>query len=73
MKAADALGFTPNTEAGVGRIESEPASAASTGSNPNLLAVGSRAPAFGLRTPQAKRVSLASFRGKATLVEFFAT
>ena len=73
VKAADAVGFHPTTEPGVGEIESQPASAAQPPSNPNLLAVGSKAPAFSLKTPPGQRVSLADFRGKAVLLEFFAT
>jgi len=73
VKAADAIGFSPNTEAGVGTIESKPASAANPPSNPNLLPVGSTAPAFTLKTPTGQSVSLSDYRGKATLLEFFAT
>ena len=42
-------------------------------SNPNLLPVGSKAPAFTLKTPTGQTVSLSDYRGKATLLEFFAT
>ena len=73
VKAAAAIGFTPRTEAGVGQIESQPASAAQAPSNPNLLPVGTTAPDFTLETPAGQTVSLASYRGKATLLEFFAT
>ncbi len=73
VKAAEAVGFHPTTEPGVGRVESQPASAAQPPSNPNLLAVGSKAPAFTLKTAQGQPVSLADFRGKAALLEFFAT
>jgi peroxiredoxin len=73
VKAANAIGFSPNTEAGVGTIESKPASAANAPSNPNLLAVGTTAPGFTLKTPAGQSVSLSSYRGKATLLEFFAT
>jgi len=73
VKAANAIGFSPRTEAGVGQIESQPASAAQAPSNPNLLPVGSTAPGFTLTTPAGQSVSLSSFRGKATLLEFFAT
>ena len=54
-------------------MEGQPASAAAPPSNPNLLAVGSVAPAFTLKTPQGQSVSLAHYRGKAVLLEFFAT
>ena len=73
VKAADAVGFSPNTEAGVGEIESQPASAANPPSSPNLLPVGSTAPDFTLKTPTGQSVSLSDYRGKATLLEFFAT
>jgi peroxiredoxin len=73
IQAAAAVGFHPNVEAGVGEIESKPASAAKTPENPNLLAVGTIAPSFTLKTPQGQKVSLSDFRNKATLVEFFAT
>ncbi len=73
VKAANQVGFHPTTEPGVGEIESKPASAAPPPSNPNLLAVGSTAPAFTLKTPQGQTVSLSQYRGKAVLLEFFAT
>ncbi len=38
-----------------------------------LLVVGVRAPAFTLKTPQGRTVSLPRLRGKAVLLEFFAT
>src|SRR5712691_4293834 len=73
VQAADKVGFHPNVEPGVGRLESEPASAARPASNPGLLAVGSKAPGFALRTAEGKSVRLADYRGKAVLLEFFAT
>jgi peroxiredoxin len=73
VQAADQVGFHPTTEAGVGEIESKPASAAQPPENPDLLAVGSTAPGFTLETPQGQKVSLAQYRGKAVLLEFFAT
>jgi peroxiredoxin len=73
VKAADAVGFSPRTEAGVGTIEDKPASAANAPSNPSLLPVGSKAPDFTLKTPTGETVSLSDYRGKATLLEFFAT
>lgn len=73
VAAANAVGFHPNVEAGVGKIESQPASAAGAPTNPNLLAVGTKAPGFTLKTPQGQSVSLSDFRGKAVLLEFFAT
>jgi peroxiredoxin len=73
VQAADQVGFHPTTEPGVGQVEGRPASAALPPTNPNLLAVGSTAPSFTLRTPQGKKVSLSSYRGKTLLLEFFAT
>ena len=73
VSAANQVGFHPTTEPGVGTLENEPASAAQPPSNPDLLAVGSVAPSFTLSTPEGKHVSLASYRGKAVLLEFFAT
>ena len=63
----------PTTEPGVGQLEDQPASAAHPPSNPNLLRVGSKAPAFTLKTPEGKSVRLTSLRGRTVLLEFFAT
>ncbi len=73
VKAAAAIGFSPRTEAGVGQVESKPAFDANAPSNPNLLPVGTTAPAFTLKTPTGQSVSLSDSLGKATLLEFFAT
>jgi peroxiredoxin len=73
VKAADKIGFKPTTEPGVGVMEGKPASAAAPPANPNLLAVGAAAPAFSLKTPLGVTHSLAAQKGKAVLVEFFAT
>lgn len=73
VAAANKVGFKPNTEPGVGLIESQPAAAAEPATNQSLLAVGTAAPAFTLQTPQGGSVSLHSLRGKTTLLEFFAT
>jgi peroxiredoxin len=73
VRAAAAVGFHPNVVAGVGKIESKPASAARGPGNGDLLPVGTTAPSFTLKTPQGEQVSLGDFRTKATLVEFFAT
>jgi cytochrome c biogenesis protein CcmG, thiol:disulfide interchange protein DsbE len=67
------VGFYPVTAAGVGLIESKSGSAALPASNRNLLPVGSTAPSFRLRTPQGRSVSLDGVRGRAVLLEFFAT
>jgi thiol-disulfide isomerase/thioredoxin len=73
IQAAEAVGFQPADESGAGVIEGKPASAAKPPSTAGLLPLGAGAPGFVLRTPSGTRVSLADSRGKATLVEFFAT
>jgi peroxiredoxin len=73
VAAADKVGFAPTTEPGVGRIEDKPSSAAAPPTNPNLLPVGTTAPGFALQTPQGRRITLRSLRGRAVLLEFFAT
>jgi peroxiredoxin len=73
VAAADKVGFKPNTEPGVGLIESQPAAAAQPATNQSLVAVGAAAPAFALQTPEGGAVSLHGLRGKTTLLEFFAT
>jgi peroxiredoxin len=72
LRAAQAVHFRPPGGDGVGRIESEPASAAKIFTK-GLLTVGAQAPDFTLRTPTGRRVSLRALRGKAVLLEFFAT
>jgi peroxiredoxin len=71
-RAAAALNFTPPSVEGVGTVESQPAAAARPASGRDLLDVGTKAPAFTLKTPTGRKVSLADFRGKAVLLEFFA-
>ena len=73
VAAANAVGFHPTTEPGVGEIESRPASAAGSPTSTVLLPVGSTAPNFTLKTPQGQSISLSDYRGKAVLLEFFAT
>lgn len=73
VRAADALDFQPATDPGSNVIENESASAAVAPASRTLLPVGSRAPAFALSTPQGQTVRLAGLRGKAVLLEFFAT
>jgi len=73
VREADAVGFRPTTEPGVGTIETQPASAAQPPSSPSLLPVGSTAPNFALKTPTGQVVRLADYRGKSVLLEFFAT
>jgi cytochrome c biogenesis protein CcmG, thiol:disulfide interchange protein DsbE len=72
LRAAEAVNFSPPHAAGVGEIEGRPASDAKliTG---GLLPLGAQAPDFTLRTPTGRRVALESLRGKAVLLEFFAT
>jgi peroxiredoxin len=73
QRAAAAIGFHPEPIPGVGKIEDDPASAAVPATNPGLLAVGTAAPSFTLKTPLGETVSLHDFAGKALLLEFFAT
>ncbi len=73
VRAAEAVHFHPLTEPGIGLIEDQPASAASPPMSSTLLPVGSQAPGFTLRTPTGTAVSLRAFRGRAVLLEFFAT
>ena len=73
VSAAQAVGFAPRVEPGVGQVEDKPASAGQPPSGTTLLPIGATAPAFNLKTPLGDSVSLASFKGKAVLVEFFAT
>jgi thiol-disulfide isomerase/thioredoxin len=72
-RAAGAIGFAPVEEKGVGVIESQPAANARPTLGTDLLEVGTKAPPFTLRTPAGRKVSLADYRGKAVLLEFFAT
>jgi thiol-disulfide isomerase/thioredoxin len=71
--AAEKVGFHPLTTSGVGQVEDQPASTASPPLTGDLLPVGSRAPAFTARTPAGKVVRLADLKGKAVLLDFFAT
>jgi peroxiredoxin len=73
VRAADAVGFQPTTEPGVGIWEDKPASAVHAARSNALRAPGTPAPPFTLKTPQGETVSLSDFRGKAVLLEFFAT
>ena len=73
VQAANDLGYSPSTIAGAGTIEDAPAAAANAPLSSDLLPVGSKAPPFTLETPAGKKVSLSDFRGKAVLLEIFAT
>jgi peroxiredoxin len=73
VRAAEAVGFHSISTPGAGSIETAPASDAQGPANDALLAVGSNAPDFTLRTPTGRRVALRALRGKAVLLEFFAT
>lgn len=73
VRAANAVHFRPTTEPGVGQIEGQPAWAGTQKPPSYLLPVGSKVPGFTLKTPEGARVSLADLRGKAVLLEFFAT
>ena len=72
VRAAEAVGFRPPHAPGIGEVEGEPASAAKLLTS-GLLRIGAQAPDFTLRTPTGTRVSLSTLRGKAVLLEFFAT
>lgn len=72
LRAAEAVDFSPPHAPGVGRIEYRPASEAKL-ITAGLLPIGAPAPDFALRTPTGRRVALVSLRGKAVLLEFFAT
>jgi peroxiredoxin len=72
IRAAERVNFHPPELDGVGKIEDEPPSAAKILTK-GLLPVGAQAPGFTLRTPAGAPVSLRDLRGKAVLLEFFAT
>ena len=71
-RAAAALNFEPVKQAGVGKVENQPAETGPPIQSPNLLTVGTKAPPFTLKTPAGKTVSLSDYRGKAVLLELFA-
>jgi peroxiredoxin len=72
LRAAGAVNFHPPGLDGVGKIEDQPISAAKILTK-GLLPIGRQAPDFKLRTPTGTPVSLRDLRGKAVLLEFFAT
>ncbi len=73
LQAAQAVGFRPTSEPGAGEVESRPLVNTNQPAAKGLLPAGSVAPPFALRTPAGEPVSLASLRGKAVLLELFAT
>jgi thiol-disulfide isomerase/thioredoxin len=73
IRAAEAVDFHPLTQDGTGQIEDEPAAAAKPPITSDLLPAGSRAPSFAARTPTGTVVRLSDLRGKAVLLDFFAT
>jgi peroxiredoxin/predicted small lipoprotein YifL len=73
VAAATKSGFYLASEPGTATIESRPATAAQPPRSTLLLDEGSAAPDFTLRTPQGEQLQLAALRGKAVLLEFFAT
>ena len=72
MRAALDVHFRPPDADGAGRVENEPASAAKILTK-GLLPRRAQAPDFTLRTPTGTPVTLRALRGKAVLLEFFAT
>jgi peroxiredoxin len=72
IRAAEEVNFHPPRLDGVGKVEDEPASAAKILTK-GLLPIGAQAPDFTLRTPTRTPVSLRDLRGKAVLLELFAT
>jgi len=72
LRAAERVNFHPPKLDGVGKVEDESASAAKILTK-GLLPVGAQAPDFTLRTPTGTSVSLRDLRGKAVLLELFAT
>jgi thiol-disulfide isomerase/thioredoxin len=73
LRAAEAVGFQPTNGGADGQVEGASISASNPPSAAGLLPAGERAPGFTLRTPVGARVSLTRLRGKAVLLEFFAT
>jgi thiol-disulfide isomerase/thioredoxin len=73
LEAAAAVHFQPSKAPGAGKLEDDPLPSPPPASAKGQLAPGTVAPAFSLRTPTGQRVSLASLKGKAVLLELFAT
>jgi peroxiredoxin len=72
-RAADEVGFHQTAAPNVGVIENLPADATLLPGSPSLLSVGTQAPDFSLLTPTGERMRLSDFKGRAVLLEFFAT
>ena len=72
IRAAERVHFRPPHAGNAGEIEDQPAAAAKILTK-GLLGTGAQAPDFTLRTPTGTPVSLHALRGKAVLLEFFAT
>lgn len=70
---AAAIGYKPEPIPGIGKIEDASAGDAVESTNPDLLKPGAKAPAFTSTTALDETVSLADYKGKALLLEFFAT
>jgi peroxiredoxin len=73
VRAAEQVGFHSTAPSDAGAIEDAPAVTAHAPLSSDLLPVGTEAPAFTLQTPTGDKVSLSDFRGKAVLLELFAT
>jgi peroxiredoxin len=73
LEAAAAVHFRPSTASGTGKLEDDPLPSPPPASAKGQLAPGTPAPRFSLQTPAGQRVSLASLKGKAVLLELFAT
>jgi peroxiredoxin len=73
LEAAAAVQFQPSKAPGTGKLEGDPLPSPPPASAKGQLAPGTEAPAFSLQTPTGRSVSLASLRGKAVLLELFAT
>ena len=73
VHAAAGVGFHPVVLPGIGKIEDKPASAAKQGRRRNCSRSGQLRPTSRCGRPEGKTVSLRDYRGKATLLEFFAT
>jgi peroxiredoxin len=71
--AADALGFRQTTATNVGLVENLPPETTLLAPSKSVLPVGAAAPDFSLSTARGKKVSLADYRGRTILLEFFAT